>query len=216
MIRTALALTAAFAMLLAAADKPAPSGQAENADAVLDATVYTAKEDIQRVVGSDLGGFYVVVQATLKPKSKLKVMLDDFVLRTDRDGEKSKPYAASQIAGSGAIVVSQTYGGGGVMEQPSGPPFGGVWGPPMQLPGQGSGIGNSGSEVSNQTTADNARDRKVNPLMKVLESKILPEKETAEPVSGLLFFPMEAKQKAKQLELYYTSPAGRMSLRFKQ
>jgi hypothetical protein len=210
-----LLVLAVLAGLAAAADKPAPSGRAENADVALEAEVYTSKEDVQRVVGNDLGGFYVVVKATLKPKTRLKVLRDDFVLRTDRDGEKSKPYSSSEIAGSGVIVVSQTYGGGGVMEQPNGPPFGGVWGPPMQLPGQGSGIGNSGSEVSNQTTADSGRDRKENPLMKVLETKIFPEKETSDSLSGLLYFPMEAKQKAKQLELYFQAPSGRISLRFK-
>ena len=85
----------------------------------------------------------------------------------------------------------------------------------MRLPGQGSGVGNSGGEVSNQTTAGNTGDAKENPLVKVLDEKMFPERETAEPLTGLLFFPMEAKQKAKQLEFYYTTPSGRISLRFK-
>jgi hypothetical protein len=48
----------------------------------------------------------------------------------------------------------------------------------------------------------------------VLKEKILPEKETDAPVSGLLYFPME-KQKLKDLELIYKTPEGKLTLRFK-
>ena len=55
---------------------------------------------------------------------------------------------------------------------------------------------------------------KKNPLQDELASKMLPEKETSEPVGGLLYFPME-KQKVKDLELIYTTSAGKLSIRFK-
>ena len=51
--------------------------------------------------------------------------------------------------------------------------------------------------------------------MKVLNEKMMPEKKTdSEPVSGLLYFPME-KQKQKDLELIYNTPDGKLSLRFR-
>jgi hypothetical protein len=43
----------------------------------------------------------------------------------------------------------------------------------------------------------------------------MPEKSTAEPVSGLLYFQLEGKHKPKDLELRYSGPAGRISLRFR-
>ena len=51
-------------------------------------------------------------------------------------------------------------------------------------------------------------------MLDVLKEKILQEKETETAVSGLLYFPME-KQKLKDLELIYTTPEGRLLLRFK-
>jgi len=62
---------------------------------------------------------------------------------------------------------------------------------------------------------DSGTRKKENPLMRVLSEKILPEKEIDQPVSGLLYFPLDGKQKAKDLELIYTSPAGKISLRFR-
>ena len=57
-------------------------------------------------------------------------------------------------------------------------------------------------------------DEKENPLKKLLESRILPEKKTVAPVTGLLYFVME-KQKMKDLELTYGGRENRISLRFK-
>ena len=51
------------------------------------------------------------------------------------------------------------------------------------------------------------------PLLKVLNEKIMPEKKSDGPVSGLLYFPME-KQKQKDLELIYNTPDGKLTLRF--
>ena len=43
---------------------------------------------------------------------------------------------------------------------------------------------------------------------------MLPRKKTEQPVSGLLYFPME-KQKMKDLELRYGGTENRITLRFK-
>ena len=60
----------------------------------------------------------------------------------------------------------------------------------------------------------NGAGEKENPIKKVLEDKILPEKKTDQPVSGLLYFAME-KQKMKDLELTYGGRENRIALRFK-
>jgi hypothetical protein len=57
-------------------------------------------------------------------------------------------------------------------------------------------------------------DQQENPLKRVLDSKILPEKKTDQPVNGLLYFPME-KQKMKDLEVLYGGKENRITLRFK-
>jgi hypothetical protein len=60
----------------------------------------------------------------------------------------------------------------------------------------------------------NGAAEKENPIKKVLEDKVLPEKKTDQPVSGLLYFAME-KQKMKDLELTYGGRENRITMRFK-
>src|SRR5262249_11942284 len=69
---------------------PTPTSKTGNANVELSATLYVDKESIQKLLGSDLGGYYVVVDVRLAPKNseKVKIFRDDFQLRTDRDGEK--------------------------------------------------------------------------------------------------------------------------------
>ena len=112
-------------------------------------------------------------------------------------------------------MVSQGSTGSGVVGEDQGPAWGGYPGGPMgRMPGQGGNIGNGpGGSVAEATLNSNNRSKE-SPLMKVLSDKILPEKETSDPVSGLLYFPMDIKQKVKDLEMYYTTPAGKISLRF--
>lgn len=50
------------------------------------------------------------------------------------------------------------------------------------------------------------------PLMDALRAKALPQKETNEAVTGLLYFFLEGKHKVKQLELLYKSPVGRQMI----
>src|SRR6267142_2110102 len=109
-VRLILALIAASVAFAANKPSPTPTVKTGNADVELTATLYVDKASIAQLLGSDLGGYYVVVNVRLAPKNseKIKVFRDDFQLRTDRDGERSKPFAASQIAGRGALVVSRT------------------------------------------------------------------------------------------------------------
>lgn len=211
-VRSLLVLIVASAAFAAHKPSPTPTVKSGNMQVELSATLYVDKIPIQQLLGSDLGGYYVVIDVRLAPKNneKLKVLRDDFLLRTDRDGERSKPFAASQIAGRGALVVSRTYDGGGVAAENGGPVFGGGIG------GMGvGGIGNAGGTISNTSKIDSGAKSKESPLLGTLNEKILVEKETDQPVSGLLYFPMEPKQKMKDLELIYSGPGSKLTLRFR-
>ncbi|MBM3775877.1 MAG: hypothetical protein FJW37_12055 [Acidobacteria bacterium] len=201
------------------ADGRIPAGEAQNEAVEVSASVYADKNGIRQLLGSDLGGYYVVVDIRVTPKASepLDLRRDDFLLRTDKDGERARPFVASQIAGRGALIVSETGGGRGIMGDNNGPIWGGYPGSgerPRRMGGDGGGIGNA-SATSSQATARTGNREKDNPLKAVLDQRILEEKKTSEAAAGLLYFPIEAKQKIKDLELIYATPAGKLSLRFR-
>ena len=217
-------LLAAFAvsglLLLAAADKKPPVAETGNQRLGITATLYHDKEAVKEAVGSDLGGYFIVVRVELAPKDgqALNVLRDDFLLRSHSDGQKSGPFAPSQIAGRGALVVGRAvYGGGVAPYDPTGPVWGGIpgtGGMPQQLPQQGSGVGNMAGEEGATVTAQSGVKDKENPVLAVLKQKVLPEKEIREPLAGLLYFSLEGKHKPKDLELQYNGPAGKLTLQF--
>ena len=104
----------AVTLLLAAvlsAGKPKNTGPAknENQSVAISATLILDREQIKELLGSDLDGHYILVNVTVTPKfgSTVDVRRDDFILKTDKDGERATPYVASQIAGKGAMVVTE-------------------------------------------------------------------------------------------------------------
>jgi|SRR6266498_549087 len=206
--------------LLEAARKPVPPANArgENQDIVVNATVYTDRDAVKELIGSDLDGHYIVVSVTIEPKygKEVSIERDDFVLRTDKDGEKTSPFVPSQIAGRGALVVRQTSSGGGMMGEQGGPIIGlpGTMGGPTRLPGSGGGFGGGADPGAADAKADNGTREKENPLVAALGQKMLAEKKTSDPLSGLLYFPME-KQKVKDLELTYGGRENRITMRFR-
>ncbi len=186
-------------------------GQASNESASLEATVYADPESVKQQLGDDLGGYYIVVRVKLAPKAgKLPIQLDDFQLKTDKDGERSRPFAPTQIAGQGVLIVKETAnGGGGGRSERNRPTFGGMGG----LGSSGTGIGNAASTMGAEGKMK--QEENENPLVKTLAAKMIPIKEADEPVTGLLYFPMD-KQKIKDLELAYTTPTGKIVVRFHQ
>lgn len=204
----------AAAAVICGGDKKPPLRSTENDLVQVTATVLADREAVKQALGSDLGGHYIVVEVQVTPKDgkKIQINRDDFLLRTDKDGERTTPFAPSQIAGKGALVISQGASSGGTYIGPSGPTWGPYGGPVMN----GGGIGGGGSDVpgETQTRMNSGSKDKPDPVLEVLKQKILPEKESEGTVSGLLYFPME-KQKLKDLELVYTTAEGKLSLRFK-
>ena len=113
-------------------------------------------------------------------------------------------------------LVGKTKAGNATVE--SGPTYDGMpvpAGGPVMYPQSGiaAGSGNVQHEENKaaiKTDSSSAPDS----LEKLLDEKILPQKKTDKPVTGLLYFPME-KQKLKDLELLYGPKETRISLRFK-
>jgi hypothetical protein len=198
-----------------AAEKPLPAGEAANEKIRIRAWLLNDAAAVRRELGSDLGGYYTVVRLEVAPKGAEPLPLhpDDFLLRSDKDGQRCGPLAPSQIAGRGVLMVSSKAGGGMMAENP-GPVWGGWPGPPRRLGGESAVIGNA-SESTAQATARNDAGPAEDPLLATLKSRSLPQGETAQSVSGLLYFLLEGKHKPKNLELQYHGPAGKLSLRFR-
>jgi hypothetical protein len=198
------ALILGLAMLLSAASKTIASAHGENESVALEVTLYIDGEAVKSIIGDDLGGHYIVAEVKATPKygKVVSIERDDFVLRTDKDGEKTQPFVGNQIAGQTALIVS---GDENEKKKKSG------W----SIGGMGGGMGSPGMPTDKGPTKSTMKTNPdENPLKKTLDEKILPEKKTDQPVSGLLYFPME-KQKMKDLELRYSSKDNLISLRFK-
>ena len=214
----ALALVCAGAARNNEGNKP-PEARGENESVVITATVYAKPEAVKEVLGSDLGGHYIVVAVEVTPRFGKEVAInrDDFVLKTDKDGERSGPFAPSQIAGRGAMVVRQTGGAGGTgMHDNDGPIWGGYPGspgPPRRV--GGDGVGSAGAPAGAEAKTRTGSHEKEDPMLGVLKQKELPETKTDKPVAGLLYFPME-KQKVKDLELRYAASDDKITMRFRQ
>jgi len=172
-----------------AADKKSPEGQAEDESVAITATVLSP-DQLKQAVGSAFDNNYIVLDVHLTPKGgkPYLVHLDDFILRSEQSGEHSGPFLnASQIAGSGALVVERTYGKRVNADSPR----------PLD-----------GTKV---TMKDG---EKADPALDALGKSMLSEKTVTEPVSGLLFFPLN-KEKPRNLVLSYKTPASKLRLNFK-
>src|SRR5579863_7521172 len=103
-------LLAALVLGAAAKKQTIGTGRGENEDLILAVTLYCEPSDVKELIGDDLGGHYIVAEVKVQPKygKEINIDRDDFVLRTDKDGEKAQPFAASQIAGREAIIVTRT------------------------------------------------------------------------------------------------------------
>lgn len=216
-VRAALVL--ALITTAVAGERKPITAQAGNLKLSVQAVAYLNKEDIKRELGSELPNGIVLVAVTVSPKGSepLKLFADDFLLHSYNDGQKSGPFAPSQIAGRGGLALSEGSDGGGVMAEDTGPIYGGIGGGyPGRMPGSGGGFGNSASVATTETTVNDGKKEKENPLLKILKQKGLPDKEISAPVKGFLYFPLEGKHKAKDLGLVYNGAGGKLTLEFHQ
>ena len=206
----------------AAADKPVEPVSMEDEYLVLTAKAHVDKAAVTQALGQDPDMNLVVVEVKVAPRAehKIKVEFDDFTLISRKDGQKSQPLAPSQIAGKGALVVTQNGRGvgSGIYNGNRGPMWGGMPGTgtrPRRVGGDGDAVV-AGAEGETKTAVNAGGKEPDNPLLALLKERALPQDETNEPVTGLLYFFLEGKHKVKDLELLYESPAGRMILDFQK
>jgi hypothetical protein len=212
--------------------KPQPrlvvEGQGGDAKLQIAAKAYLDRASTRDLVGADPGRGFIIVEVTVTPHAdeKLLLDLDDFLLRSDKDGQHSRPMSASQVAGSGTLVVKSVGGiqGRGMTDRnqvPYGYPgsypgtYPGGGGLPRTIPGSGSPTAGSATTDSSEASAViKEGDAKPNPLLEALKKKQLLDGEYDHPVSGLLYFEIEGPVKPKQLELVYRKAPPRISIRF--
>ena len=220
------AYVAGLAVVLAAGNKKdVPIGTAGDEWVELKADIYVALDEVHQAVGADVPPGIAVVKLSIKPRGneKLRLNAEDFQLLSYKDGQKSGPYTPTQIAGNTTIQLrpgqKSTIGIGQVS---NGPVWGGMGGSrPREMPGNGGGAGNAGSVGAGVEAGkvEESKDRDGKPpkesaLLVALKEKQLKDGEIKDWASGLLYFPLEGKQKLKDLVLIYKSPAGRLVLAF--
>jgi hypothetical protein len=199
----------AASLVWGAAKKITGSGRGENQDLILNVTVYADTESVKDVVGDDMGGHYVVAQVNVQPKygKEITIDRDDFALRTDKNGERTRPMAPNQIAGRSALVITGMKEGVGQGSEPKhGWSMGGI--------GMGGGASTGAPPDPSKVKATMEQNEQDNPLKAVLDKKQLPDGKLEKPIGGLLYFPLEG-QKLKDLELLYGAKETRIAIRFK-
>ena len=212
---------ALLGLAYAGPDKKLPIEQTSNELIDISASALVEKDQIRQELGSDLGGDIVVVRITVRSVSDkpIQISLDDFILVSGKDGQRSQPYAPSQIAGNSTLVVTPQGNRGGLGSNNTGPIWGGIPGTsgrPSRLPGSGGAVGSSSSGTEGvESKVETGKSDQANPLLAVLKDKVLKEKEITDSTSGLLYFQMVGKLKPKDLELHYKGPAGKLALRFR-
>lgn len=188
------------------------------------ATPVIDQNEVVKLLGADPGFPLIVLQVKVNPKGDNKIRLnrDDFTLISGRDGQRSEPMEPGQIAGKGSIRVNtqKVAGSSGGISSPvpvwgGGTPTGGpvYGGPPM-----GGGVmGSNTADVTEaKATVNNNDGTADSPLLKALKGKILPETDSNDPTTGLLYFMFDGKlPKQKDLSLIYKTPQGRVIIDFK-
>lgn len=186
---------------------PDTSGSNEQVD--MDATLIMTPQDVTQQLGADPGPGIVLLRLKVTPKTDtpIQVSPDDFILLAHDDGERAKPFTPAEIAGQGALVENTKTGS--QKKSSIGAGLGGMMGM-----GGGGGLspGSSPAVTVNSTMNDKANGN--NKLMEALKAKAFPTTETAKPVEGFLYFPLDGKHKLKNLAVLYRGPAGKLDLEF--
>src|SRR5437763_14956839 len=96
------------ATLFAAKKVVSPQTSAGNDQVDIVATIFMTEEEVSQKIGADPGKGIVVLEIRVIPKTDTAIQIsrDDFILLAHDDGERSKPFGPTQIAGQGALVVA--------------------------------------------------------------------------------------------------------------
>jgi len=182
-----------------------PTTSASNDQIDVVATISLTEEEIAQKIGADPGKGVALLDVRVTPKTDKPVQIspDDFILLAYDDGERSKPFDPAELAGQGALVVKASPNG--TVSKTSG--FGGLG--PI---GMGSGPGVKKSDTLSSKMDTNKEGS--NKLLEQLKAKQLPQKETADPVEGYLYFPLDGKHKLRNLAVLYRGDGGKLKLVF--
>ncbi len=213
-------------MLLLAWLAPPITGEGQDKKIRIEAQVWLDRAEMKQATGVDPGEGFVVVKVKVTPAEGEEIDLnrDDFLLRSDKDGQRSRPMEPTQIAGSSVMVISSRGGTQGqVMSQQRRVPMGlpiPTGGDPRGAPGQGLPAPNESPTVG-AATADTSEaqasfeDKQGDKsLLELLKEKQLRDGAFKGPAEGLLYFQIEGKHKVKHLELVYRKAPPRVHLRF--
>lgn len=183
-----------------------PTTTASNDQVDIVATISLDEQEVAGKIGADPGQGVVLLDVRLTPKSDkpIQVSPDDFILLAYDDGERSKPFDPAELAGQGALVVKTSPNG--KVSRTSG--FG-TFGPL----GGGSGPGTVRKNDTVNSNMDGSKEGSKT-LLEQLKAKQFPQKESADPVKGFLYFPLEGKHKLKNLVVLYRGDGGRLKLLF--
>jgi len=182
-----------------------PTTSASNDQIDVVATISISEEEIAQKLGANPGKGVALLDVRVTPKTDKPVQLgpEDFILLAYDDGERSKPFEPAELAGDGALVVKTSPNG--EVSRTSG--FGGLG--PIGM-GSGPGVKKSDTLNAKMDTTNEGGKR----LLEHLKAKQFPRKETADPVEGYLYFPLDGKHKLKNLVVLYRGEAGKLRLVF--
>jgi len=203
-----------------AANTAVPVTAGENSQLAIQAKLYKDHDAVKGLLGEEIEKGVIAIEVTVSPKGDepFAVWRDDFVIRSDKDGQKSEPYDPGQIASGSVLTLIYTSEGGGAHAENTGP----VWGPvgggePRRLPNSDHGFGNAPSvERATGVRSTDGGDESTNELLDRLRELQLEESEITGPVTGLLYYPLEGKHKVKQIWLHYVGQGDRIDLQFKR
>jgi len=204
---SSLIVVVSAAAAFAAKKVVSPSTSAGNEQVDIIATISLTEAEVAQKLGADPGKGIVLLQVRVIPKTDkpVDVSPDDFILLAHDDGERSRPFDAAELAGSGALVVSNT---SGAKVRRTGTSFG--------LGGMMGGTGGSpgNPKVVALSSKMDEKQKGNTTLLNALKAKQLPEKQASQPVEGYLYFPLDGKHKLKNMAVLYRGPAGKLDLEF--
>lgn len=192
--------------LFAARKVVSPSTSAANDKVEIHATLTLSEPEIAQKLGMDPGKGIVLLHVRIESTSDkpIEVSPDDFILLAHDDGERSKPFEPAEIAGRGAMVLTEK---GGIQHTGGLAGFGGIIG--------GGGMSPGDPKNTTVSTKMNSKDQGNAKLLQILKKKELPRKDTADAVEGYLYFSLNGKHKLKNMAVLYRGPAGWLNLEFK-
>ncbi|MGA8026381.1 MAG: hypothetical protein WB992_04495 [Bryobacteraceae bacterium] len=186
-----------------------PQTSAGNEEVDIIATITLTEDQVAQKLGADPGKGIVLLDVRVVPKTDKPVQVspDDFILLAHDDGERSKPFEPSEIAGRGALIVTNAADGTKVKKTSGSIGLGGMI-------GGGGGASPGNTKVTTLSSKVDTKREGNDKLLDALKAKQLPQKESAEPIEGYLYFPLDGKHKLKNLAVLYRGPAGKLNLEF--